>query len=91
MLKAGDFYLYILILSNQAGNKSQLYLNLVKDDFVTLIILYLQGKLIINKQFNFFAGHYNWYINTDLLEHGNYIVRLISSEQIISKKIFRNT
>lgn len=85
--KIQDFEPNIAISPNPAGNQFQVYLNLVNDDFVTLDILDLQGKLIINKQANFLAGHYNWDINTDLLENGNYIVRLISSEQIVSKKI----
>jgi hypothetical protein len=77
----------IEIIPNPASTVFQIKLNLPTSETLQLEIFDAQGRLIIWKQADILDGNSIWEIDTEGIPQGSYFLRLISSQEIVSKRI----
>jgi Secretion system C-terminal sorting domain len=75
------------IMPNPAGTTFQIRLNMETSEILYLEMYDVQGRIIAQKKSDILEGNSIWEIETEGIQNGNYLLRLISSQHIISKKI----
>ena len=75
------------IMPNPAGATFQIRLNMETSEILYLEMYDVQGRIIAQKKSEILEGNSIWEIETEGIQNGNYLLRLISSQRIISKKI----